>query len=79
VNLIKLDDKTIQKIIADYEHVENRIYEEKEASIRTFYKGIRRGMRWMLKDLGVEIENVTYDPDYEENKMWKRIAESEQQ
>lgn len=76
---IKLDDKTIQKIIADYEHVESRIYEEKDSSIQTFYKGIRRGMRWMLKDLGVEIENVTYDPDYEENKMWQRIAESEQQ
>lgn len=73
----KYDDKTIQKMISDYEHVEDKISEEKDASKRSFYKGIRRGMRWTLKNLGVEIEYITYDPDQEENKMWKRIAETE--
>lgn len=74
----KYNEKTIQKIIDDYEHVEKKIAEETDVSKRTFYKGIRRGIRWTLKTLNVEIENITYNPDYEENKMWARIAENEQ-
>lgn len=71
------NDVIIERVVRSYKDVMRRLEDEDEATVRSFYKGVKRGIILTLQDLNIEVEGITYDRDRKERRDWEHNSEDD--